>query len=60
VLVMVIHQEMPVGRLYGVHTWCSAGGGREAGNIKSLVAKDKTVFKTLTFRTRYKIVKLAS
>jgi hypothetical protein len=51
VLVMVIHQEEPVRRLYGVHTSCNTGGGREAGNIKSLVVKDETVFKTLTVRT---------
>jgi hypothetical protein len=49
VLVMVIHQEKPVGRLHGVHTSCSTGGGREAGNFKSLVTKDETVFKTFNF-----------
>ena len=57
-LVMVIHQEKPEGRLYGVHTSSSTGGGREAGNIKSLVTKDEKVFKTLTFRTRFKIAEL--
>ena len=53
VLVLFIHSEKPVVRLYGVQPSYSTGG-----NIQSLVANDETEFKILTFRTFWKTQKL--
>jgi len=53
VLVLFIHSEKPVVRLYGVQTNYST-----RGNIQSLVANDEREFKILTFRTLWKKLKL--